>query len=109
RGLRRPGRLAPPGRAQPDRGPAADPAGHAPGHPAAAGRAAAGGGGAMTPTSTIDAPATGAGFESFWVPSFTVRAGPRPNQLQPVGDVQRVSFRDNTNQLDAFDFTLGHR
>jgi phage protein D len=63
----------------------------------------------MTATSTIDAPATGAGFESFWVPSFTVRAGPRPNQLQPVGDVQRVSFRDNLNQIDAFDFTVGSR
>jgi phage protein D len=63
----------------------------------------------MTSTSTIDTSADGAGFESFWVPSCTVYAGPNLTSLTPVADVQRVSFRDNLNQIDAFDFTVGNR
>jgi phage protein D len=64
----------------------------------------------MSATTTLDAmPGGSPRFESFFVPSFTVSAGPRPSALRPLGDVQRVSYRDTLNQIDAFDFTVSNR
>ena len=62
----------------------------------------------MTATSTLDAPATGGGFESFWIPSFTVLAGPapRPPRIAPLADRHRmvVAVNYDTDIGDAWEY-----